>query len=94
MLAHGARAVHVVVVCGAAGFALRKASFFLSLLTFVPLFAVVSYMIGAMPEPIARPLLRLLTRIGVDIAGSQGASAHASDLRDVPDTAPQSASTP
>jgi O-antigen/teichoic acid export membrane protein len=86
--------VAVVVVCGAAGFALRKASFFLSLVAFAPLFAIVSHLIGAMPEPVARPLWHLLKLLRIDLPESQSASPTSSDLRDVSDTAPQSVSTP
>ncbi len=86
--------VAVVVICGAAGFALRKASFYLSLAAFVPLFAAVSHMLGAMPQPIARPLWRLLRLLRIGLAETAGASPLAADLRDAQAAATQPASRP
>jgi O-antigen/teichoic acid export membrane protein len=50
-----------VSVSGVAGFVLLKANFFLSLLAFAPAFAFISYVTGAMPEQVARPLRRVLS---------------------------------
>lgn len=68
ILAPALRLAAVVVLCGAAGFVLRRENFYLSLIVFTPLFAAVSHYAGAMPQPITRLLRRLLARVGIDFA--------------------------
>ncbi len=55
------RLAAVMLISGAAGYALRRLGFYASLFTFPLIFAFVSHALGAMPEQIAQRLQRVLS---------------------------------